>query len=785
MGGRLAIAAWLAALGLAAVIASQARYVADLSSFLPAAPTPAQRLLVDQLRDGALSRVMLIGIQGGDDMVRARLSKALAAALRNDARFTFVANGEGAGFERERGLLLAQRYVLSPQVTPARFEAAGLRAALLDTLDALASPAGLFLKSLVPRDPTGELLAVIEALQPADGPPLAHGAWASPDGTRAVLMARTRASGADLDAQAEAVAAVEAAFANARGAAGTGEARLLLSGAGVFSARSRAMIEHDVTRLSAASALLVIALLLAVYRSGRALALGFVPVVSGAAAGIAAVALGFDAVHGITLGFGTTLIGEAVDYSIYLFVQSPAQRFWATIRTGVLTSIAGFSALVFSGLPGLAQLGVYSIAGLVAAALVTRYVLPSLLPAGFAVRDLTRPGEGLLDVARGLGRLRWAVPALAIAALAVVVAKGPALWDRDIASLNPITAADRAVDAQLRAALGATDARHMVVAGGESADAALAAAERVEAALAPLVASGSLAGIESPARFLPSLATQRARLASLPEPGVLQARLAEATKGLPIAAAKLEPFVQDVARARVQPPLTREALEGTALAAAVEGLLVRGRDSRWSALVGLRGGAKGIEAVVVRDALDRAGLRDATLLDVKGEVDGLYAGYFERALWASLAGLAVIVALLAATLRAAARVTSVMVPITTAVLLVAAGHAALGSKLSLLHLVGLLLVVAIGSNYALFFERLASDPGVAAPRTLASLVLANLTTVAGFGALSLSSIPVLSAIGSTVALGTFLSLLLAAAFSGLDRRLRSGGPPPTRPAASG
>ncbi|MGT2490864.1 hypothetical protein ACU4GD_10890 [Cupriavidus basilensis] len=27
-------------------------------------------------------------------------------------------------------------------------------------------------------------------------------------------------------------------------------------------------------------------------------------------------------VHGLTLGFGTTLIGEAVDYSIYLFVQS-------------------------------------------------------------------------------------------------------------------------------------------------------------------------------------------------------------------------------------------------------------------------------------------------------------------------------------------------------------------------------------------------------------------------------------------------------------------------------
>ncbi len=46
------------------------------------------------------------------------------------------------------------------------------------------------------------------------------------------------------------------------------------------------------------------------------------PVASGALVGIAAVALGFGAVHGITLGFGITLIGESVDYSIYFFVQS-------------------------------------------------------------------------------------------------------------------------------------------------------------------------------------------------------------------------------------------------------------------------------------------------------------------------------------------------------------------------------------------------------------------------------------------------------------------------------
>ena len=83
----------------------------------------------------------------------------------------------------------------------------------------------------------------------------------------------------------------------------------------------------------------------------------------------------------MTLGFGTTLIGEAVDYAIYYLIQArgsgggePGWRrwlreSWPTVRLGLLTSVCGFLALVFSGFPGLAQLGVFSIAGLVAAAL--------------------------------------------------------------------------------------------------------------------------------------------------------------------------------------------------------------------------------------------------------------------------------------------------------------------------------------------------------------------------------------------------------------------------------
>ncbi len=86
-----------------------------------------------------------------------------------------------------------------------------------------------------------------------------------------------------------------------------------------------------------------------------------------------------------------------------------------------------------------------------------------------------------------------------------------------------------------------------------------------------------------------------------------------------------------------------------------------------------------------------------------------------------------------------------------------------GVQLTILHLVGMLLIVAVGSNYALFFDRQAnSEEAGDAALTLASLVIANASTVIGFGLLSFSQVPVLVALGTTVAPGTFLALLFAA-----------------------
>ena len=210
---RVALTIWIAAIAACLWIVANARYTADLSAFLPKTPSREQQVLVNQLRDGAVSRLILIGLEGADMPARTALSRALAARLRGDEQFAMVANGEPVGLDRERDILLKHRYLLSPSVTPERFTEAGLRDAIGETLDLLSSSAGLLAKALVPRDPTGELTQLLMGeFGGGTRGESENGVWVSRDRQRALMLVHTRATGADTDAQAAAIATVRSAF---------------------------------------------------------------------------------------------------------------------------------------------------------------------------------------------------------------------------------------------------------------------------------------------------------------------------------------------------------------------------------------------------------------------------------------------------------------------------------------------------------------------------------------------------------------------------------------------
>ena len=773
---RWAIGAWLVFVAACIAVITRTTFTTDISVFLPRSPTPEQQLLVEQLREGVVSRLVLIGIAGASPEALAQASKRLAAQLRKQESFVSVDNGEDAVPAKDRDFLWRNRYLLSPAVTPERFSAAGLRERLEEHLRLLGSPAGMLVRRILPNDPSGELLLLVERLGARARPATRGGVWFSPDGARALLVAQTRAAGYDIDAQERALAMIRGAFAQA---ASGSDAKLLLAGPGVVSVGTRASIRGDAWRFSLIATALIAAMLLALYRSPRVLVLGLLPVASGALAGVAAVSLGFGAVHGITLGFGVTLIGEGVDYAIYLFTQTAPgiaphralDRIWPTLRLGVLTSICGFSAMLFSGFTGLAQLGMFSIIGLVVAAAVTRWVLPALLPPAFTGPAVAIFGPGVMAAVRHAPALRYPLLFAVALAAAVLAAQRDTLWNEDLASLSPVSRPDHLLDQQLRRDIGAPDVRYLVVISAPDEEVALQAAETVGATLRRASQMGLLEGFESPADYLPSRQAQRARQAALPAPAVLRANLQQALRGLPYRHQVFEPFLKDAAAAKNMPLVDRGSLQGTRLAVRLDTLLVK-RERGWAAMLPLRG--MNDAAGVARDISAPPGAR-AVLLDLKRESDQLYRTYRREALAYSLLGAAAIGVLLFASLRSARRVFDVFAPLAAAVMVTACVLVLSGYRLSIFHLVGLLLVVAVGSNYSLFFDRQAPSGGDR-ERTMVSLLFANLSTMIGFGLLAFSKVPVLHAIGLTVGIGAILALAFSAILSrgdAADRRAES------------
>ena len=754
---------WL--LGLIAVAAlaiPTLRVSTDLRSFMPPPRTPDQALLMDQIGSGPGSRLLLIAIEGASEPQLAALSRGLADALGHDPDFEQVING---AFDPAKldSALLPYRYLLSPTLDHHALDADYLGEQLEQRVEDLASPAASLLKPLLARDPTLETLVLATRWSPPNAPAMRDGVWFSSDGA-ALLLADTRGAGFDPAAQRVAIDALEQAF---HRLPDVGSARLTLSGPGYFSVLISAKTRAEADRIGAVSTIGFILLLLLAYRSIPSLLLAGLPVVSGALAGVAALALVFGYAHGITLAFGFTLLGVAQEYPIRVLSHRRAgedalasvRALWPLLATAIASASIAYLAFFVSGVAGLQQLAVFTIAGLIVAGLTTRYLLPRVLPLRF--RDAADT-PGLARAARFFDRLprpRW-LPWLltALALFALWRAPGP-MWQNDLAALTPLPQKLLLRDEKLRGELGAPDVRYQLVLNGASADAVLVLSEQLEPRLAALVEQGALDAAELPSRYLPSIATQRARQAKLPDRTTLDTALAAASRDLPFRAGLFAPFVDDVETARRAPPLTPAAFEKTPLGTRLASMLVK-RGDGWLGLATLSG---------VHDAAALAAFAASThgqvrLLDLKAASESLVVAYRQRILRALGLALVLLALTVVIALRSPRRAWHVLAPMLLATLLVLVVERASGISLSLFHLVALTLAAGLGLHYALFFERPVAD-AAEGRRTLHATLVCVLSALLVFGMQAWSTLPVLRAIGLTVGLGVgfhfCLSILMA------------------------
>ena len=744
------------------MVAQRLKISTDLRSFMPAPTTPDQRLLMEQVGDGPGSRLLLLSLSGGSDQQLSALSQGLAAALKNDRRYSQVLNGSFDLGALDTSLL-PYRYLLAPTLDTQPLDEAYLADQLQQRLDDLSSPAASLLKGLLPRDPTLEVLKLAESWAPAKSPEVREGVWFSSQ-NEALLLVQTVAAGFDPGAQQQAIDGIRHAFDALPGHAG---AKLELSGPGYFSVVVGAQTRHQADWIGRISTVGFIALLLLAYRSFGSLLLSALPIASAALAGIAALTVAFSEVHGITLAFGFTLLGVAQEYPIRVLshrragedaVQS-VRALWPLLLTAIASACIAYLAFYASGVNGLKQLAVFTIVGLLAAGFSTRYLLPHLLPR--RVRDVAdmRWLARAREIVDRLPRPRW-IPLLVAAAIVLMLALAPApFWQNNLAALTPLPQAMLQHDARLREALGAPDVRYLLVLQAPTEQGVLALSEKLQPRVDALVAKHAVDALELPSRYLPTVALQQARQRKLPDRATLQRELGQALQGLPFDDQLFRPFVDDVETARRLPPLTPQRYAQTPLGQRLAAMLLP-RNGHWLGL----GTVTGLHDVAALQALGKDSGGMVRLLDLKTASESLVADYRTRILQALLVAAVLLVLTISFALRSLRRAWHVLAPMTLATFLVLAVERVAGIEISLFHLVALILAGGLGLHYALFFERDTGDPAEQR-RTLHATLVCVLSALLVFGMLAWASIPVLRAIGLTVSLGVAfhfcLSILMA------------------------
>ena len=747
---------WLLSLGLlcaAAAVRMDPRKIidTDILAMLPAQQDSAVVAAATAESREAFVNEMLILVSGDD--VPATRAAAQAAAVAAAAH-GLEADDTGQSLDRLLALYKTHRFALLDPTQARRLEQGGAAALANDIAVSLASPAGMV--DAFGSDPGGHLAAFLTDLPRPYPDFLPDGPYFSAlkDGKRYYLV-RTALSGSaafGAAGSAEAARAVQAAEDAAHAAcAGCGFAA---TGAPLFADAARRSAQTESIWLSLTSTLLIMTLIAWVFRSFAPHVLAGLQLVASVLAASAAVILCFGSIQVITLVFGTTLIGIAIDYAFlyfseYWFGEAAPEQVMAAVKPGLYmglaTGVVAFGFLLLAGFPALTQFAVFSVAGLLEAGLLVVLVFPV---------SLTRFPQVPVNAAvlwpqrfiQAACRAHWRRAVLPILALLLAVPGWFMLrTSDDVRSLQTLPPAMLATDAHIRETLAQVPPPGFFL--EEAAD--IQTALLREEALFTHVRNGTprLATLGL-SRFVPSASRQRASLAAwqklFADPAALRAAFTRL--GLPTRLAD-----RDVAEWQEadHTPLTPE--QAFVAAPDLKRLVIADGDKL--ALLSTVTGGSDIGSQTL--AGYAAAVPGVSFVDPLGRIAATFQRLRVRATWLVILGYLLISTLLVWRYgrREALRM---LWPPLLALGLTLGALGLLGEPLNIFVVVALILILGLGRDYAVFLR----EGGTRRSPALA-VSLSALTMLCSFGLLAVSATPVLHVFGVATLVGILASFLSA------------------------
>jgi predicted exporter len=808
----------------------------DISFFLPNKSSQIDNVMLHQLKEGAAGKIILIALQANKNnpvalKTMAQLNKNLTADLKQNDNFTMVQNGQMSLSDLIIEPYYHYRYLLySPaDDKPDPFSKQELSFSFDQLLQRLQLIISTQEQKLFAEDPQMIWLALLKQWQ-TQHLQKHFGVWFDKTKQQTLLFVKTRANAYDLVQQQQNISYIKERInfqikKNITSISDLNNSIIIkpvLTGAPVFALASKNSISYQIKIISVFASFTLMAFLYWFFRSIKVVLFISLPLVFAILAGLSCVILFDGFIHGITIAFGITIIGIAVDYPVHFYShlllderqfkhqnnplsnKSIILSIWPMLRLGLITTLIGFSAITLSDFSGLRQLGLFAISGLFAAAMVTRFLLP-IIP----VKNKKNSNSGdhsieltinhtksayqllLRFVHYPLPRIFFPI-AIALPFLALVFIVNSSFflhndfWQKDLAALSPIPHKQKQYDFDLRKAMGLPELRFALILQNSSLQDLLQQSEKLKPELDNLKQKKIISGYDMAAHYLPSFKKQKLQQQKLPGTEQLKFQLETILQTSELDSNAFTPFIQAVENSKKQYPLSEKIIfsaqeKSNFITDKIKTLLYEqnlsatetasstSSPSIWTAIIPLQG---------VQDNLQsHQALRNfhipVQLLDLKTQAESMLTQYRNEALLLFFFGSLLILLILLLSHRKLSALFLLAWPFTGAILLTISSLLILGYSLSIFHLVTLLLVVGLAIDYSIFTLSGSNSDHKEVSLTKdrkktmqssevsqVSVIICMFSTIIMFGALALSDLPILKAIGLTASLGALYAFLL-------------------------
>lgn len=528
--------------------------------------------------------------------------------------------------------------------------------------------------------------------------------------------------------------------------------QILHTGTLFYAAYGTQSARDEISTIGIGSLVGIILLILLVYRSVLPLALALLSISCGLLVAFVVTVAVFGKVHLFSLVFGASLIGVSIDYAFHYLTERlvtkdnwqpdlALKHIFNAITLGLITSLIGYLGLLIAPFPGLQQLSLFSVIGLLAAYLTVVCCYPFLTKTAS-----TAAVPKLALFSRWLSlwqnpRLRFFLPVSLL--IFSFIGFSTLRFDDDIRQLQTLPEDLKAQEAEIKTVSGVGQNQQLLLVRANSEQALLTRLEEAGEQLTRWKKDKVLSDYQSIAQYVPSEKTQKENFKLVES---LYRRQGDLLSG------QLN-FSTPIRFDNQFKLLTVADFLSSTVSQSLGFLWLKEIEGVHSAVILLNqvNDPKTVKSFInLHD--------DLTYLDKADEVSHIFKKYRVQISKLLIGAYGLISLLLIWRYGLKLGILVISPPVIAACVGLAVTSVA-GIAITIFNLLALILILGIGIDYTLFFAE--QKKWHAAKHTLLAITLSAFTTVLSFGLLSLSETQAIHGFGITLLSGIIVAWILA------------------------